>query len=82
MHVIGGAVTVASLVAFSRKGDRPKAKASPKVANGAPDDFEFAAWKGRSSPYSSSDGYSSMDEIKALDETELQTGLTVKWSAA
>jgi hypothetical protein len=75
-HVAGGAVIIASLYAFSRKQPRPKAKASPKVAEYVPD--EFSGWKGRRSPFSSEGFDADMDP---LDEAPFQCGMTGKWSA-
>lgn len=77
MHVIGGIVTIVSLLLLGRNDVRLKAKSSPRGSNRASDDFEFPAWKG--SQQGSSPSGMGLDE---QDAAEKQSSLTVKWSAA
>lgn len=84
MHVAGSLVILASLWAFSRK-PRQKAKESPKVADRLEaSSGHLLAWKAAHAPFGTQAESFGVGMYLAEDESEsnLQSGLTMKWSAA
>ena len=85
MHVAGCLIILGSLWAFSRK-PRQKAKESPKVSDRLEaSSGHLLAWKGAAAhaPFGHAESFGvGMYLAEDESESDLQSGLTMKWSAA